>query len=99
MEKIKLNNNQIFEIIPMGIDTNLFEKSRKFSFASTLNYGEIETAFNPQNINKIEYISTANELLKTYIDCKSLKMLSKEFGKQVEDTVIADVYTVVLEIA
>jgi hypothetical protein len=99
METIKLNNNQEFEIIPMGIDTNLFEKTRKFSFISTLGYGEIETAFNTENINKIEYLSASDELLKTYDDCVSLKMLSKEFNKQVEDKVIADVYTVVLGLA
>ena len=96
MEKIKLNNGQIFEIVPMGIDTNMFEKTRKFSFVSDLGYGDIETAFSVGNIGKIEYLSTADELLKAYTDCKSLKMLSKEFNKKVEDKVVADVYTVEL---
>lgn len=98
MEKIKLNNEQIFELIPMGIDTNLYGKTRRFSFISELEYGDIEEAFNStENISKIEYLSVSDELLKTYTDCISLKMLSKEFNKQVEDGVVADVYTVVLE--
>lgn len=99
MEKIRLKDEQIFEIIPMGIETSAYEKVRKFSFASDLNYAEIETTFSTDNICKIEYYSEANELLKTYTDCTSLKSLSKEFSKQVEDDVISDVYSVVLEVS
>jgi len=99
MEKIKLNNGQIFNIIPMGINTNEYGKSRKFSFTSDLGYGEIEIAFSMENIRKIEYLSTADEILKTYIDSISLKSLSKEFDKQVEDGIIADVYSVMLNLS
>lgn len=98
MEKIKLNDSQIFEIIPMGINTNIFEKTRKFSFISDLNYTEIETAFQLKNISKIEYYSVGDELLKTYTDCVSLKSLTKEFNKEYEDSKFADIYTVVLAI-
>lgn len=97
MEKIKINNGQIFEAIPMGIDTNIFESTRKFSFISDSSYGEVETSFK-DNIAKIEYLSVSAELLKAYTDCIGLKMLSKEFNKEYEDGKFADVYTVVLEI-
>ena len=45
MEKIKLNNEQIFDLIPMGIMSNIYDKTRSFSFVSNLGYGDIETAF------------------------------------------------------
>lgn len=99
MEKIKLYNKQMFELVPMGITTNIYNQTRQFSFISNLNYGEIESAFNnAENISKIEYLSVSNELLKTYIDCIGLKMLSKEFNKEYEDGKFADVYKVELEI-
>ena len=98
MEKIKLKNEEVFEIVPMGIETDLYNKTRTFSFISELGYAEIETAFTTQNLSKIEYLSSTDELLKTYIDCVVLKSLTKEFGKEVEDGVIADVYSVDLEL-
>ena len=97
MENIKLHDKQ-FEIIPMGIETNLYNKTRKFSFVSDLGYFDVEIAFDKDNISNIEYYSSADELLKTYTDCISLKMLSKEFNKEYEDGKIADIYIVVLEI-
>lgn len=97
MEKIKLGNKQTFEILPMGISTNVFEKTRTFSFISDLGYSEVEIAFQPENISQIEYYSIADELLKIYADCAALKSLTKEFGKEYEDGKFADVYTVVLE--
>lgn len=75
MEKIKLNNGQIFELEPMGIITS--DKRRFFSFKSELPYQEIETAF-IENLEKVEYLSTADELLVTYVDCVSLKSISKD---------------------
>lgn len=99
MERIKLNNERILELIPMGINSNNFNKTRSFSFVTDLNYEEIEVIFSASNISNIEYLSIADELLKTYKDCISLKSLTKEFNKQVEDNIIADVYTVVLETA
>ena len=99
METIKLNNDQVFEIIPMGIETNIYDKIRKFSFLSDLGYGGIETAFNTENISKIIYYSASNDLLKTYTDCLYLKALSKEFNRQIEDGVFANVYTVELTIS
>lgn len=98
MEKIKLNNNLEFELIPMGIETNNYNKTRKFSFISELEYGDIERAFSEDNISEIEYLSASSELLKTYTDCVKLKMMAKEFNKQYEDGLFSDVYTVELEI-
>jgi hypothetical protein len=99
MEKIKLNNEQIFDLIPMGIMSNIYDKTRSFSFVSNLGYDDIETAFgNPDNISVVKYYSASSELLKTYTDCKSLKAVKKEFNKEYEDGKFADVYTVTLEI-
>ena len=98
MEKIKLNNKQTFDIIPMGIGTNKYEKKRFFSFIADLGYSDIENAFNKANISKIDYYSSVGELLKTYTDCISLKVLSKELDKEYEDGKFADIYTVKLEI-
>jgi len=99
MEKIKLYNGHVFEIIPMGIETNKFEKTRKFSFVSVLSYEDIESEFSDEeNISRIEYYSAAGDLLKTYSDCVSLKMLAKEFNREYEDGKFADVYTVLLNL-
>lgn len=98
MEKIKLDNGIEFDIVPMGIETNTFNKTRKFKFISELVYGEIEGSFNIENISRIEYLSVADELLKTYTDCINLKMIAKEFNKEYEDGKFADAYIVVLEI-
>lgn len=98
MEKIKLNNGQIIEIVPVGIDTNFLFKTRKLSFISKLGYAEVESVFNTDNISRIEYYSANDELLKTYTDCVNLKMLSKEFNKEIEDGIFADIYTLELEI-
>lgn len=99
MEKIKLNNGTEFEIIPMGINTNNYIKQREIKFISDLTYSEIEVVMtNMDNISKIEYYSSADELLKVYTDCKAIKKLSKEYSKEYEDGKFTDVYTVVLEI-
>ena len=102
METIKLANDFVLEIIPMGI-TTVREgdfKGRAFSFVSDLSYQEIETEFNnKQSISSIRYFSGAGHLLKTYTDCIALKSLTKEFNKEYEDGIIADVYTVVLALA
>lgn len=98
MEKIKLTNGQILDIIPMGICMNMYERTRTISFVSNLGYADIESAFETPNIENIEYLSAAGDLLKTYSDCTGLKSLTKEFGRQVEDSIVSDVYTVVLTI-
>lgn len=99
MEKIKLVNGQIFEIIPVGIVTKDYEKIRMFSFISTLGYGEIENAFsNVSNIQTIEYYSATDEILKTYTDCISLKSITKEFNREIEEGKYSDVYSVILVI-
>jgi len=98
MEKIRLNNGQIFELIPIGIETDVLKKRRKFSFVSELGYAEIEATFSVDNITSIDYLSADNEVLKIYTDCNGLKMIAKEFNKEYEDGKFADVYTVVLEI-
>lgn len=97
VEKIKLQDGQGFEIIPMGIKTT--SKTIEFTFISCLSYEKIEEAFNPKNINEIEYFSAANELLKIYKSCTKLKILSKKFGLKYEDGKSADVFSVELELS
>jgi hypothetical protein len=78
MEKIKLNNETVFEIIPLGITSFDIQKRRSFSFISELPYDEIEANFKiPENIASIQYLSESDEVLTTYADCVSLKILSK----------------------
>jgi hypothetical protein len=78
MEKIKLSNEAIFEIIPLGITSLDIQKRRSFSFKSDLPYDEIEANFkNSDNIASIQYLSEADEVLMTYADCVSLKIISK----------------------
>jgi hypothetical protein len=79
MEKIKLTNNTILDIIPMGINTNTFVKRRTFNISSSLTYLEIETLLtNKDNITSIQYLSENEEVLATYSDCASLKIISKD---------------------
>lgn len=96
MEKIKLINGKIFDLIPMGINTNILTKERTFSFISNLDTEEVEKEFGESNVSKIYYLSSSGDVLKQYNDCVSMKKISKEFRKQIEDGVIKDVYTVVL---
>lgn len=98
MEKIKLKDDTVLEIIPMGIETNNYNKIRKFSFKSELGYGEIERLFNIENISSVHYLSVADEVLKTYNDCIGLKSLSKVFNSEIEDGIVSDIYVVELEI-
>ena len=99
MEKIKLKDKKVFDIVPMGINTDKFNKKRKFSFITDKTIEEIETDFkNVDSISKIEYLSNADELLKEYTDCKQLKSISKEFNKEVENGIFSDVISIELEI-
>jgi hypothetical protein len=82
MEKIKLSNGTIFEIIPMGITET--EKRRSISFNSDLTYTEIEDNLrNTNNINCIQYISASDDVLVSYADCGALKKLSKDIDSGV----------------
>ena len=97
MEKIKLKDDTILELIPMGITTKSFEKKRTFRFMSEMDYNDVETAFVSENVAEIEYLSASDDLLKVYTDNLSLISLTKEFNREIEDGVFSDVYIVVLE--
>jgi hypothetical protein len=63
----------------LGITSLDIQKRRSFSFKSELPYDEIEAYFKtPDNITSIQYLSEADEILMTYADCVSLKILSKD---------------------
>ena len=74
MEKIKLSNDQLFEIIPMGISSS--DKKRVLIISSDLQYANIETAF--LNVDRIEYLSESGEVLAVYTDGVSVKTISKD---------------------
>lgn len=77
-DKIKLRNGLIFELVPDGIKP--YDKTRKITITSDLTYAEIESCFaNTDNISTIQYLSEADEVLKTYADCVSLKTLYKDY--------------------
>ena len=97
LEKIKLKDDTILELIPMGITTKSFEKKRTFRFMSEMDYNDVETAFVSENVAEIEYLSASDDLLKVYTDNLSLISLTKEFNREIEDGVFSDVYIVVLE--
>lgn len=98
MEKIRLKNGQVFDIIPMSINTNNNTKSRLFKIISALSSNEIKEIFTKDNIAIIEYILEDGTINKTYYDCVSLKGTSVEYDAQVDENITADVYTVELSI-
>lgn len=90
VEKIRLNNGQEFELIPMGIVDNIVTKRRKFTFKSDLDYGDVEAQFADDNVAKIEHLNSEGEIMRTYLDCVSLKSLSRDID--------AGTYTVELSV-
>lgn len=77
MEKIKLNNNQTFEIIVNGIRND--EKKLYIEFLpGEKNLLELETLFNEENTQKIYLLSTEEEVLKTCIGYTQLAEIEKQ---------------------
>lgn len=74
MEKIKLKDGTILNLVPMGIQDN--KKRRRFTFFAELT--NIEEIFTEDNISRIEYLSVADEVLAVYVDCVSLKLFTKD---------------------
>lgn len=60
MEKIKLLNNETFELITCGVDCSP-EKLVFFILPGNATLTEVETAFNPENIAKIYRLSSQDE--------------------------------------
>jgi hypothetical protein len=99
MEKIKLDNGQEFDVIPMGVIENPITKRRSFKIISELQSDEVKVIFSDtDNIKTIDYTLEDGTLIKSYCDCVSLKGLSVEFGANVDENITADVYTVELSI-
>lgn len=73
MEKIKANN-QLFDLVPMGI--NIGEKSMSITLSSSLTSAGIETAFT--EVSSIEHQSEGGELLATYLDGVAVKSISRD---------------------
>lgn len=97
MEKIKLKDGTLFDIVPMGISQS--DKVREIKFISTLPYAEVEALFDDvENIENIQHLSDANEELETFADCVAYKYLGKAKNVQINDSLTADVFTVELSI-
>ena len=93
MEKIKLSNNQEFELIPMGISTDDTNKRRYFKFTSSLTYAEILTLFSESaNLASVSYILADVTVGATYADCVALKSLSYIINYKVDDLTTANIY-------
>lgn len=60
MEKIKLQNNETFELITCGVDSTP-EKIVFFILPGNATLTEVETAFNPENTKKIYRLSAQDE--------------------------------------
>ena len=84
MEKIKINN-QLFDLVPMGI--NISEKSMSITISSALDYSALETAFS--DVSSIEHQSEAGELLATYLDGVAVKSISRDIESGTYTVVIS----------
>jgi hypothetical protein len=71
MEKIRVNNN-IFDLLPMGIVEN--GKSRSFTISTGLSNDAILTAIS--DVSNIEYLSETGEVLQTYLDGVKAKSIT-----------------------
>lgn len=76
MEKIKLKNGQLFDLVSMGITSS--DKRRSFTFTSTLAFTDIELSFTDSNVSNIQYLSATDEILASYTDCVTLKSLLRD---------------------
>lgn len=77
MEKFKFGTNT-FDVVPNGIENDTFNKRRKFYFKTELSYPEVEAILTKQdNLTGVQYIAENGDILATYSDCVSLKVLSK----------------------
>lgn len=94
MEKLKLSNNQEFDLIPMGVITDASKKVRYFKFTSELTHEELLAIFSDStNLSSLDYIQE-DGAIKTYQDCVKMLMLSYAPEFKVDDNATTDVYIV-----
>lgn len=78
MEKFKFGTNEV-NVVPNGIENDIFNKRRKYYFKTDLSYPEVEAILtNPDNLTSVQYIAENGDILSTYSDCVGLKVLSKD---------------------
>jgi hypothetical protein len=95
MEKIKLNNGQEFELVPMGVRST--DKYREFSFTSVLPYSEIDLILsNSLNLNTAQYILESGDVT-TYHDLVELIELRAKKNVLVGE-ITTTVYTAVISV-
>lgn len=97
MEKILFGTHEL-NLIPMGINLNVHNKTTRFDVIAELSYEDLENLLlTEENIKVIKHLSDSGEVLATYTDCVELKSITKERGKYItEDLVAHDVFTIVL---
>ena len=80
-EKIRLVNDTVFELLPIGVSENPVDKTRTFKFSSPLGYSEVENALTDIcNLQTIQRLSETDVVSCTYNDIATLKYLTKESG-------------------
>lgn len=85
MEKIRLKNDQAFDLAPMGISINEFKKRSAFKILTNLPYEEIKAAFSDtENISEISHILDDETIDRVYTDCVSLTSLKFEPGDELD---------------
>lgn len=97
MEKIRLNNGQEFELVPMG--TTIFGGSMTFEIVSNLEHAEILQHFKDiKNIESIEYILSDDTTYTTYMDCVGFMNTTYIPRVNEEDNTFQNVYIVELKV-
>ena len=89
MEKIKLLNNEAFELITCGIDCTP-EKIVFFILPGNATLTEVETSFKPENTAKIYRLSAQNEEeIQLYIGYTKLVDIEKRKDAEI-NTIVTD---------
>lgn len=87
MEKIKLLNNETFELITCGVDCSP-EKLVFFILPGNATLTEVETAFNPENIAKIYRLSSQDEEeLQLYTGYTNLLNIEKRKEAEIDTNI------------
>jgi hypothetical protein len=93
MEKLKLANGQVLNLIPnWGRET---EKTREFKFTSDQDINTLlELLSNQDNFASVQIISPSGDTLKIYQDITSFAGIFLDKDVQTDDKTVSDVYTV-----
>lgn len=84
MQKIKFNDDYIFDAAPIGISHDPISKRRRISFRSDLEYDEVLALLSDKNnIGKITYCTDNGIIIGVFTDCVMLKSISYDISSQI----------------